>query len=304
MVGPDTGLTAIVLGSAAGGGVPQWNCRCRVCAQARTGDPRVQPRSQVSIAISGDEKSWLLIGASPDLRQQILATRQLAPQSGLRHSPISGVVLINADVDGIAGLLAIRESEAFRLYAPVQFQQMLKANPIFDVLDPSLVERVSVSPSEPVDCGGGMSLRLLPMPGKVPLYLEDRAAVQPEPGATYAALVEASGRRALVAPACAAITDEVLGHMRQSDVVFFDGTLFTDDEMIHAGVGRKTGRRMGHVSMSGDDGSLARLADLPIRRIFVHINNTNPVLIEGSEERRQVETAGFEVAFDGMEVRL
>jgi pyrroloquinoline quinone biosynthesis protein B len=304
MVGPDPGLTAIVLGSAAGGGVPQWNCRCRVCVLARAGDPRVPPRNQVSIAISGDGKTWLLIGASPDLRQQILTTPALAPREGLRHSPISGVVLINADVDGIAGLLAIRESQPFRLFAPAPIQQVLKANPMFDVLDPNLVERVTLAPSQRIDCGHGLSLCLLPMPGKIPLYLEDRAAVQPEPGPTYAALVEAGCRRALIAPACANITDQVLAHMRQSDVVFFDGTLFTDDEMIRAGVGRKTGGRMGHVSMSGPDGSLARLADLSIRRIFVHINNTNPVLIEGSDERCQVEAAGFEVAFDGMEVRL
>lgn len=304
MVGPDLGLTAIVLGSAAGGGVPQWNCRCRICDLARAGDPRVPPRTQASLAISADAQTWLLIGACPDLRHQILATPALAPRENLRHSPIDGVVLINADVDGVAGLLAIRESQPFRLFAPAPIHQVLMANPVFDVLDPALVERVTVVPLQPIDCGQGLSLCLLPMPGKVPLYLEDRAAVQPEAGPTYAALVEAAGRRVLVAPACADITDEVLAQMRQSDAVFFDGTLFTDDEMIRVGVGRKTGRRMGHVSMSGSDGSLARLADLSMRRIFIHINNTNPVLIEGSDERRQVEAAGFEVAFDGMEVRV
>ncbi len=304
MVGPNAGLTAIVLGSAAGGGVPQWNCRCRVCALARAGDPRVPPRTQACIAITGDGEWWLLIGAPPDLRQQILATPALAPRHGLRHSPIGGVALINADVDGIAGLLAIRESQPFRLYAPEPIHRLLHTNPVFDVLDPSLVERMTVSPRQPIDCGGGLSLSLLPMPGKVPLYLEDRASAQPEPDPTYAALVEAGGRRALIAPACAAITEPVEAAMRQSDVVFFDGTLFTDDEMLRAGVGPKTGRRMGHVSMAGPDGSLARLADLPARRIFIHINNTNPVLIDGGDERRTVEAAGFEVAFDGMEVRL
>ena len=304
MVGPSLGLTAIVLGSAAGGGVPQWNCRCRICVLARAGDPRVPPRTQACVAISADGERWLLIGAPPDLRQQILATPALAPRHGLRHSPISGVVLINADVDGIAGLLAIRESQAFRLFAPEPMHRLLRTNPVFDVLDPSLVERVTISPRQPIDCGGGLSLSLLPMPGKVPLYLEDRAAAQPESDPTYAALVEAGGRRALIAPACADITEPVQAAMRQSDVVFFDGTLFTDDEMIRAGVGPKTGRRMGHVSMAGPDGSLARLADLPARRIFIHINNTNPVLIDGGDERRTVEAAGFEVAFDGMEVRV
>jgi pyrroloquinoline quinone biosynthesis protein B len=138
----------------------------------------------------------------------------------------------------------------------------------------------------------------------VPLYLEDRAATQPEPGPTYAALVQGSGRSIIVAPACADITEAVRAQLRQADVLFFDGTLFDDDEMIAAGVGQKTGRRMGHVPIGGPDGSLARLADLPGRRIFLHINNTNPILLAGSPERLQVEAARFEVAYDGMEIRL
>src|SRR5205823_5768668 len=144
---------------------------------------------------------------------------------------------------------------------------------------------------------------LLTMPGKTPLYLEDRAASQPEPAPAYAALVEAGGGQAMImAPACAEITPEVHAALRQAGAVFFDGTLFADDEMIAAGLGSKTGRRMGHVSMDGPEGSLARLADLPGRRIYLHINNTNPALLEDSPERRRIEAAGFEVAFDGMEV--
>jgi pyrroloquinoline quinone biosynthesis protein B len=142
------------------------------------------------------------------------------------------------------------------------------------------------------------------MPGKVPLYLEARGAAQPEAGPSYAALLEAGGRRMVVAPACADITDEVRARLRQADVLFFDGTLFTDDEMIVAGLGAKTGRRMGHVPLSGPDGTLARLAGLPGRRILLHINNTNPILLRGSPERQQAEEAGFEIAYDGMEVLL
>jgi pyrroloquinoline quinone biosynthesis protein B len=142
------------------------------------------------------------------------------------------------------------------------------------------------------------------MPGKVPLYLEDRGASETEPGPNYAALLEANGRSVIVAPACAEITPSVVRHLSGADVVFFDGTLFTDDEMIVAGLGPKTGRRMGHVPISGPGGTLEGLADLPCRRILAHINNSNPILLRDSPERRTVEAAGFEIAFDGMEVQL
>jgi pyrroloquinoline quinone biosynthesis protein B len=171
------------------------------------------------------------------------------------------------------------------------------------VFDPDLVRRIEVTPLEPLPCGAGMTLTMLPMPGKVPLYREDRTATQPEAGPTYAALLQANGRGVIVAPACAEITEEVRARLR-ADVVFFDGTLFTDDEMIVSGLGEKTGRRMGHVPISGPGGALDRLGDLPGRRVFLHINNTNPVLLAGSPERSVVEAAGFEVAYDGMEVRL
>jgi len=298
------GLTALVLGSAAGGGFPQWNCACRLCRLARAGDPRVSPRAQASVAFSADRDNWLVIGASPDLRQQILRAPALHPRRGPRDSPILGIVLVSADVDGIAGLLAVRERQPFRVYAPEPILRVLRGNSVFDVLDPALVERVELTPDRPVECGAGLRLTLLPMPGKVPLYLEDRASAQPEAGPTYAARIEANGRRAVVAPACAEITDDVRARLRGADLLFFDGTLFTDDEMIAAGVGAKTGRRMGHVPIGGPDGSLSVLAGLGGRRVYLHINNTNPVLLDGSAERRQVRDAGVEIAHDGMEVVL
>jgi pyrroloquinoline quinone biosynthesis protein B len=142
------------------------------------------------------------------------------------------------------------------------------------------------------------------MPGKVPLYLETRGTDVAEPGLTYAARLEANGRSVIVAPACADITEDVRRQLRAADLLFFDGTLFTDDEMIAAGLGPKTGRRMGHVPVSGPGGTLEGLADLPGRRVLLHINNSNPILLADSPERRQVEAAGFEIAYDGMEVRL
>jgi pyrroloquinoline quinone biosynthesis protein B len=256
------------------------------------------------VAVTGNGSEWIVVGPSPDLRQQITQTQRLWPRTAGRDSPIAGVVLIGGDVDAIAGLLALRERQSFTVYAPRPLLDLLDANRIFDVLDPALVHRVALTLQEPVPCGGGLMLTLLAMPGKIPLYLESRGATQPEPGPNYAALLQANGRSVIVAPACAEITDAVRRQLRQADLLFFDGTLFTDDEMIAAGLGKKTGRRMGHVPVSGPGGTLAVLADLPCRRVLLHINNTNPILLLDSPERRQVEAAGFEVAYDGMEVRI
>jgi pyrroloquinoline quinone biosynthesis protein B len=290
--------------TAAGGGFPQWNCGCRQCSLVRSNDPRVRPATQASVAISGNGSDWIVVGASPDLRQQILQTPCLWPRTPGRDSPIAGVVLIGGDVDAIAGLLVLRERQPLTIYAPPALLDLLDANRIFDVLDPSLVRRVALTPLEPVPCGGGLTLTLLAMPGKVPLYMEERGATQPEPGPNYAALLQANGGSVIVAPACAEITDPVRHQLRQADLLFFDGTLFTDDEMITAGLGQKTGRRMGHVPVSGPGGTLEGLADLRGRRILLHINNTNPIWLLDSPERRQVEMAGFEIAYDGMEVQV
>jgi pyrroloquinoline quinone biosynthesis protein B len=295
---------AVVLGSAAGGGFPQWNCGCYLCRLARQGDPRVRTATQVSVAVTGDGESWLIVGASPDIRQQLSQTPRLWPRTGERDSPIAGVVLTGGDIDAIAGLLVLRERQPFTVYAPAAVLDVLADNDVFNVLDASLVKRVELTPMQPISCVGNLTLTLLPMPGKVPLYREEPGATQSEAGPTYAALVQAEGRSVIIAPACADITDAVLEQLRPANVLFFDGTLFTNDEMIVAGLGQKTGARMGHVPVSGPTGTLARLGGLPARRILLHINNTNPILLSDSPERRQVEAAGFEVAFDGMEVRL
>ena len=204
----------------------------------------------------------------------------------------------------IAELLVLRERQPLTVYAPAELLDLLAHNPVFDVLDPALVRRVEVTPLQPIACAGNLTLTLLPMPGKVPLYLENRDAIEPEAAPAYAASLRAGDHTVIIASACANITDAVRTLLAQADVLFFDGTLFTDDEMIVAGLGVKTGRRMGHTPISGPDGTLDRLADLPARRIFLHINNTNPILLSDSPERRVVEAAGFEVAYDGMEISL
>ncbi len=256
------------------------------------------------MAISADSEHWLLIGASPDLRQQILQNNALSPLHGARHSPIAGVVLTSADVDGIAGLLVLREQQPLKIYAATAILEILRANRLFEVMDPSLVERIDIAPGSPVDTGIGLSLTLLTMPGKIPLYQEDRSSKTAQAGATYAARVEAGGRVAVIASACAEVTNDVLAKLADADALFFDGTVFTDDEMQTAGVGTKTGRRMGHVPVSGDDGSMQRLRGLPARKIYFHMNNTNPLLLDDSAERSLAESSGYEIAYDGMQISV
>ncbi len=299
-------MQVIVLGSAAGGGVPQWNCRCPVCQLAWTGDPRVTPRTQSSIAVSEDGAAWVLLNASPDLRTQIAATRALQPRVDGRDSPIRAVVLTNGDVDHIAGLLTLREQQAFDLYGSADTLALIAQNQVFDVVSNALVRREPVSFDMPFSPVPGLTMEFFTVPGKVPLWREDASLViGEESGSTVGVTITSAGRRLIYVPGCAAVTDGLRRRIAGADLLFFDGTLYRDDEMITAGIGTKTGARMGHLSMSGADGTMALLADLPVaRRVFIHINNTNPALIDGSEEHRAVEAAGWAVARDGMEFTL
>jgi pyrroloquinoline quinone biosynthesis protein B len=297
-------LTAIVLGSAAGGGFPQWNCRCAVCRLAWAGDARVRARTQASIAVSADGVRWILLNASPDLRSQLAATPALQPQGAVRGSPIEAVVLTGAEVDQIAGLLHLRERQPFAVYGVASTLGIIDENPIFRVLAPDVVERRAVAPEQPFTIVG-VTLTLFVVPGKVPLYLErGDPQTMDESGTNVGVELEAEGRRLVFVPGSSTVTPTLKQRLARADVILIDGTLFTDDEMIRNGSGSKTGRRMGHMPIDGDDGSLAALADLSARRIYIHINNTNPILIDGSPERRRVEAAGFEVAEDGMEIAL
>ena len=297
-------LTAIVIGSAAGGGVPQWNCSCPVCRLAWAGDPRVIPRTQTSIAISGDGERWTILNASPDLRSQIAATPALQP-NGLRASPIEAVVLTGAEIDQVAGLLHMRESLPFDLHGTAAVLDILARNPLFDALAPVTVARKTIRPGVSFELPGGVAAQVFPVPGKTPLYLE---AGEPrefgDNGPNVGIEVRAAGARFVFVPGAAQVTLAMQERMQAADVVCFDGTLYQDDEMIVAGVGTKTGLRMGHMPIDGEEGSLAALARVYARRVYVHLNNTNPVLIEGSPERKRVEQAGFEVAYDGMEIVL
>jgi pyrroloquinoline quinone biosynthesis protein B len=298
-------LTAIVLGAAAGGGFPQWNCQCAVCQLAWAGDPRVRPLTQASLAVSADSEHWVLINASPDLRAQIQATPVLQPRAGPRSSPITAAVLTGAEVDQTAGLLTLRERQGLSLMATAETLATLDDNPIFGVLAAGVVTRVPIALGKPFGLPGGLEAELFAVPGKVPLYLEGAAPVlDAETEANVGVEIVGGERRIAYVPGAAAITPAVLQRLARADVVLFDGTLFADDEMIITGTGTKTGRRMGHMPLDGGDGTIAALGNLKGRRILTHINNTNPILIAGSAQRRKVEEAGFEIAEDGMEIAL
>jgi pyrroloquinoline quinone biosynthesis protein B len=306
-------LIVKILGSGAGGGFPQWNCNTALSRLAWDGDERVASRTQSSIAVSADGSGWAVINASPDIRQQIAAVRELQPRRGgaLRNSPIEAVILTNGDVDHVAGLLTLRERQPFRLYATARILFILEQNSIFDVLASDLVERIALD----FDGGAaslevsGLEVEAFAVPGKVPLYLEDEnTGTAPETGTgdTIGLKIASKGSGTLFyIPGCAFIGGDLLARLHGAGCLLFDGTVFTDAEMIELGVGQKTGRRMGHVPVSGEGGSLHAFEKSAIsRKVYIHINTTNPILESGSKPERAVRAAGWEIAYDGMTIEL
>jgi pyrroloquinoline quinone biosynthesis protein B len=306
-------IRIVVLGAAAGGGVPQWNCGCAVCATARA-EKDAWRSTQASIAFSADGDHWFLINASPDLRQQIQATPQLHPHPGrLRHSPIAGVILTNGEVDAVAGLLSLREGSPFSIYGHPRVLSVLSSNSIFNVLGEQSVRRqpialdVGFEPALPDGSPSGLEILPFAVPGKGAWYLEGTA--HPDGGDSAGDTLglriahRASGQCFYFLAACARMTPELSTRISGAPLVFFDGTVWRDDELIAAGLGTRTGQAMGHIAMSGPDGAFAALADLGItRKIFLHINNSNPVLLSHSPERLDLARQGWEIPTDGMEI--
>ena len=308
-------LRVVVLGAAAGGGVPQWNCGCPVCLAARTKHPELQS-TQASIAISADGDHWFLVNASPDLRQQLIATPQLHPAPGkLRHSPISGVILTNGEVDAVAGLLSMREGWPFAIYAHRRVLAILKSNSIFNVLNEKNVRRQPIEveqmfePALPDGSPSGIEILPFAVAGKGAWYLEGKVHPAGEDGAgdTLGLRIrdKATGKSFYFLAACAGVTDDLKSRLAGAPLVFFDGTVWRDDELILAGLGTKTGQGMGHIAMSGDSGAIAALSGLGIdRKVFLHINNSNPALLHDSAERKAAERAGWKIPADGTEIAL
>jgi pyrroloquinoline quinone biosynthesis protein B len=306
-----------VLGSAAGGGFPQWNCNCPNCAGVRAGKPGLRARTQSSLAVSRDGGDWVLLNASPDLRKQIEDSPVLAPAAddALRSSPIKAAVLTNGDVDHIIGLINLREMQPLTVYASDRILSVLGENSVFNVLSASCVERRGLPLDRATEiCGRdgstGLTIEPFAVPGKVALYLENESAgpgFGTREGDTIGLKVTDtdSGSHFFYIPGCAKLDEQLTARLTGAPLVFFDGTLYTDHEMIELGLSSKTGQRMGHISISGPDGSIAGFASLNVaRKIYVHINNSNPVLDETSKAHRAVVDAGWEVGFDGMEVSL
>ena len=308
-------LRVVVLGAAAGGGVPQWNCGCPVCWKARDGYPELRS-TQASIAISADGDHWFLINASPDLRQQLIATPQLYPQSGkLRHSPITGVILTNGEIDAVAGLLSMREGSPFTIYAHPKVLAILKDNSIFNVLNEKNVRRQPVDvdrtfePALPDGSPSGLEILPFAVAGKGAWYLEGKPHPAGDAGAgdTLGLRIgdKTTGKFFYFLAACAEVTNDLKSRISGAPLIFFDGTVWRDDELIASGLGSKTGQAMGHIAMSGDHGAIESLAGLDIgTKIFLHINNSNPALLRGSAERKMLERAGWQIPADGLEITL
>lgn len=292
-----------VLGSAAGGGFPQWNCNCVNCNGSRTGSLRAKARTQCSVAVSADGSRWSLLNASPDLRTQIFSFPELLPASRVRGSAIDAVLLTDAELDHITGLLSLREAQPVRLYCTSRvFDWVFASNPIFNALNQPERFRVTIigdRKGEAIGCGLGFET--LFVVGKVPTYVKIPPADYDGAAVAYKIIDVRAESSILYVPAIKQIDEEFIAVAAGCDCILFDGSFWSENEMELRGAGTRTASAMGHLPISGSGGSLARLSDLSIRKIYTHINNTNPILDENSAERRELEKAGWEVAEDGMD---
>jgi len=304
-----------VLGSAAGGGCPQWNCACRNCRGARDGSVRIEARTQECVAVSADGDAWFLVNASPDIRSQIESFPALHPR-GLRQSPIQGILLTNGDLDHTLGLLSLRESHPLVVYATEAVRRgFVESNVLYRTLQRfpgqvtwrTLTLGSEVALSDGDGDPSGLSVEALAVPGKLPIHLEGLGGAGPEPGDNVGLLIRERGPdRALVyLSTVGRLTSETLSAAEGADCLFFDGTFWSEEELCELGVSEKRAREMAHLPIGGESGSLAALRRArPPLRIYIHLNNTNPVLAEDSPERAAVERAGWRVARDGLEIAL
>jgi pyrroloquinoline quinone biosynthesis protein B len=299
----------VLLGTAAGGGFPQWNCWCPSCRTARSEPHRAIPRSQSSAAVSADGARWFLLNASPDVRDQIASLNLPAP-SGLRHVPVEGVVLTDAELDHTLGIVLLREARRLQLVATDAVRRIVADDSRILAVTQAFAE-VSVTELVPERTTGlcyrdgtpsGITVTCFPVPAGPP-----RFAREEQPGHTVGLVLrdDRSGGSCAFVPGCGGLDAALLERLGAADLVLFDGTFWTDDELIALRIGERTARQMDHLPVSGPDGSLVQLARLPSRhRVYTHINNSNPMLIEDGPERAMVEAAGLGIGVDGMRFTL
>ena len=303
-----------ILGSAAGGGFPQWNCNCRNCRSLRDGTFKGKPRTQTQVAICQDNRAWFLLNASPDLRTQIEATPVLHPRNHGRNSPIGGVLLTSGDIDQVTGLLSLRELQPFPIYCTPSIRRILQEdNSMFAMLNrvPGQVSWTDISCDGSfclqVERGVGIDCRVFSLGSRFPAYVSpDRSLALKQEDALLGVIASSSADRHMAyMPAVPDVDDSLLKQLEETDLLLFDGTFWSDDELIRVQGSGSTAGEMGHIPVSGAEGSLRKLAGLQRpRKVFVHINNTNPMLDESGPEYAQVRAAGWEVAEDGWSLDL
>ena len=300
-----------VLGSAAGGGFPQWNCNCPQCSAVRAGSAHHVARTQSSIAVCANDTDWLLVNASPDVLQQIKAFPALQPARALRDTGIAAVLLMDAQIDHTTGLLMLREHrQKLPMYChPLVREDLSTGNPLFKVLSHYCgIDWHDLHLQTPFDVPGlhGLQFEALPLISNAPPYSPHRDKPQPGDNVGLKVRDEQTGKTLFYAPGLGQMEPHVWQAMQSADCVMVDGTLWTDDEMIALGASKKTSRAMGHMPQSGEGGMIEWLDKLPshVRKILIHINNTNPILDDSSPQRQTLKSHGIEVAFEGMEITL
>jgi len=303
-------MRVLVLGAAAGGGFPQWNCNCDNCRGVRDGSLKTRGRTQSSIAVSADSLNWVLINASPDILAQLKALPQLQPARKLRDTAIIAVLLVDSQLDHTLGLGMLREGERLQVYCTASVRaDLMTGNPLLRILE----NYCGVDWHEIKIAGGSFripgiaNVEFVPVPvfSKAPPYSPHRDAPCEEDNIALMITDILSGRSLFYAPGLAAVDGMAWECMSRAAGLLIDGTFWTDDEMIKLGAGRKRAHEMGHLALSGDRGMLSYLRRIPsARKVLIHINNTNPILDEDSPQRRELESAGVEVAYDGMEIVL
>jgi pyrroloquinoline quinone biosynthesis protein B len=310
-------MRIVALGSAAGGGFPQWNCACRNCSRFRAGRLHSRARSQAQLVVSVSDTELFLVNASPDLRTQIVSTPLLAPAKIPRHTPIAGVVLTSADVDSVAGLLHLREFQPLTIYATPSVRRIVQEeNRIFRVLNranpPAVWQDLRLDAWFDLTSSGSsgtaapLRCRVVPLGKTFPDYVsEELRRSLPPLEAVLGLAFEEGKKRFFYAPALPGGSDTWKDYAKSSDLCLLDGTFWNDDELISTGVGSKTARDIGHIPLSGPGGMLEECGpSRGGRRVLIHINNTNPILDEDSPEHREVRDAGWEIAYDGMQIEL